>query len=279
MAGNDLSAATRKVRPFFKSIAGALKESLGKKKSNSSHNRRSRSRHTISMDEFGALRETTEESNSGGKGNAKRVSTQRRRSHYKLALQTEDEDEDVVVISGLERAPFGCPDELYSMTQHDLLRVATFLNMQLPKAQAIDTTRLYSGTLRQKIASIMGFKDFNPSNACSPQISEKTEYQTSSQQIPDSSHTALPDLLVDAPTQPTPRRRSSYLESLAEQDGELDFDPVCTELSPSRRSRGRSLYRASGGLRRATLSALPDSPTPKSRSTRILDDAPAMVDL
>ncbi|KAH9855474.1 hypothetical protein C2E23DRAFT_690290, partial [Lenzites betulinus] len=56
-----------------------------------------------------------------------------------VALQNEDLDEDVIVITALNAVPFCCHADLVTMNRTELLGVADSLNTKLPLAMQIDT--------------------------------------------------------------------------------------------------------------------------------------------
>jgi hypothetical protein len=76
-----------------------------------------------------------------------------------VALQNEDPDEDVVIITKLDSVPFCCHEDLFGMSRHQLVAVALSLNAKLPAALRIDVSHRRPDTsIRHSIELIVGLR-------------------------------------------------------------------------------------------------------------------------
>lgn len=74
-----------------------------------------------------------------------------------VALQNDDLDEDVVVITALNVIPFCCHADLMTMNREELIRVADTLNDKLPHAMRIDTSAPRSNVfIRNSVEILVG---------------------------------------------------------------------------------------------------------------------------
>ncbi|KAL0959051.1 hypothetical protein HGRIS_014351 [Hohenbuehelia grisea] len=80
-----------------------------------------------------------------------------------LAIQTEDTDEDVVVITALDTIPFCCHEDLLAMPRDRLVAVAHFFNSKLPCALWIDAgLGIPDAKIRKAIEVLVGIRQRTP---------------------------------------------------------------------------------------------------------------------
>ena len=82
-----------------------------------------------------------------------------------VALMTEDEDLDLVVVSTFDSLDVCCHEELLRMPINGLLRLIMDLNSRLSAATQIrDTLTKSEDQLRKDIEAVFGYKRFSPTN-------------------------------------------------------------------------------------------------------------------
>jgi hypothetical protein len=82
-----------------------------------------------------------------------------RPKHACIALQNEDQADDIVVITKLDTVPFCCHEGLLAMSRDQLVAVAQSLNAKLPAAMQIDvSTYLPDIFIRHSVEHIVGLR-------------------------------------------------------------------------------------------------------------------------
>lgn len=89
------------------------------------------------------------------------VSGQDERQRNRIALQSEDAEEDAVVITALNAVPFCCHADLLLMNREQLVEVAQSLNNKLPLKMRIDLARS-DAFIRNSVEVVVGIRHVVP---------------------------------------------------------------------------------------------------------------------
>ena len=82
-----------------------------------------------------------------------------RPNHTCIALQNEDQADDIVVITKLDTVPFCCHEGLLAMSRDQLIAVAQSLNAKLPAAMQIDVSISHPDVfIRHSVEHIVGLR-------------------------------------------------------------------------------------------------------------------------
>ena len=114
------------------------------------------------------------------------VRSTNRTGEVSVAIQNEDAEEDVVVVTSLDKLPFCCHADLILMNRGQLLIAASILNERLPAALQINT-ELSDSRIRNSIEYVVGLKS-NPPDAPAKSTTPSRKFVPSSPISPLARH-------------------------------------------------------------------------------------------